>query len=43
LRGRTAEELSHLTSAGLAPVSASLTILVKRGTISQRGSRFFMS
>jgi hypothetical protein len=43
LRGRTEEELSHLTSAGLAAVSESLTILVKRGTISQRGPRFFMS
>ncbi|HEX3020457.1 MAG TPA: HEAT repeat domain-containing protein [Chitinispirillaceae bacterium] len=43
LRGRTAEELSVLTNAELAAVSASLTTLVNQGIISQRGPRFFMS
>lgn len=42
LRGRTTEELSQLINVELAEVVGSLTILVKRGTISQRGPRFFM-
>ncbi|HMA65883.1 MAG TPA: HEAT repeat domain-containing protein, partial [Chitinispirillaceae bacterium] len=42
LRGRSAEELSKLTGSELKAVSESLTILVKREMISQRGSRFFM-
>jgi HEAT repeat protein len=43
LRGRSAEELSKLTGSELKAVTESLTILVKREMISQRGSRFFMS
>ncbi len=43
LRGRTAEELSHLINAELPAVTELLTMLVKKGTISQRGPRFFMS
>lgn len=43
LRGRTAEELSQFTSSDLADVMDSLSILLKRGMISQRGPRFFMS
>jgi hypothetical protein len=43
LRGRTAEELSQLTSAETTGVEALLATLVKRGEIAQRGSRFFMS
>ncbi|MBN1604888.1 MAG: HEAT repeat domain-containing protein [Chitinispirillaceae bacterium] len=43
LRGRTAEELSQFTSSELADVMDSLSTLLKRGMISQRGPRFFMS
>jgi HEAT repeats len=43
LRGRTAEELSNLIGSELRAVTESLIKLVKRGLISQRGSRFFMS
>jgi hypothetical protein len=43
LRGRTAEELSHLANAEPAAVTTSLTMLVRRGTLSQRGLRFFIS
>jgi hypothetical protein len=43
LRGRTAEELSQFTSSELADVMDSLSILLKRGILSQRGPRFFMS
>lgn len=43
LRGRTVEELSTLTGSESGAVTESLTILVKRGLISQRGSRYFMS
>lgn len=43
LRGRTAEELSKLIGSEAGAVTKSLENLVKRGLISQRGSRFFMS
>jgi hypothetical protein len=43
LRGRTTEELVQLVNAGPADVATTLTFLLKRGTISQRGPRFFMS
>ncbi len=43
LRGRTAEELSQLAQAEPAAVTAELRALVALGTLSQRGSRFFMS
>jgi HEAT repeat protein len=43
LRGCTAEDLSRLISTELTAVMDLLIILVKRGTISQRGPRFFMS
>jgi hypothetical protein len=42
LRGRTAEELSHLVDAEIAAVTDSLVTLVRRGTLSQRGPRFFV-
>jgi hypothetical protein len=43
LRGRTADELSQFTNTELAAVTACLNGLVGRGTLSQRGSRFFIA
>lgn len=43
LRGRSAEELAQITDAEPAAVATALRALVARGTLSQRGSRFFMS
>jgi hypothetical protein len=42
LRGRTVEELSQLADTGIADVTDSLTLLVRQGTVSQRGARFFV-
>jgi hypothetical protein len=42
LRGHTAEDLSQLADAEPAAVTASLTTLVRRGILSQRGPRFFV-
>jgi hypothetical protein len=43
LRGRTPDELAAALPAGTAAVQAALSALVARGTLAQRGSRFFMS
>jgi hypothetical protein len=43
LRGRSVEELMQVTEAEPAAVAATLRTLVARGTLSQRGPRFFMS
>jgi hypothetical protein len=43
LRGRTPEELSQLAKAEPAVVATLLATLVQRGTLSQRGSRFFIA
>jgi hypothetical protein len=42
LRGRTAEELSQLANTGITAVTDSLALLVRQGTLSQRGPRFFV-
>jgi hypothetical protein len=42
LRGRTVEELSEIANAEAAAITASLTLLVRRGTLLQRGPRFFV-
>ncbi len=43
LRGRTPDEIAAALPAGTAAVQAALSALVARGTLAQRGSRFFMS
>jgi len=43
LRGRKADELSQLTDTELAAVNDCLDVLVGRGILSQRGSRFFIT
>ena len=43
LRGRTADELSQFTDTALAAVTDCLDGLVSKGTLSQRGTRFFIT
>jgi len=43
LRGRTPDELAAALSTGTAAVEAAVNALVARGTLAQRGPRFFMS